>query len=164
MELKYKRLYKTVLKEYQKLSKCSRLKVAALLVDNGRIISCGYNGTPSGQPNCNELFKNEAGKFYCRKTPEDDWEIVTEEEWRTRHHEFSNEHELHAEQNCLGYCLKCKMDISGASMALSHEPCESCARLIYAAGIKYVMYVNKYDRGSNGIQFLKNTGVKVEKI
>ena len=71
MELKYKHLYKTVLKEYQNLSKCARLKVAALLVEEGRIISCGYNGTPSGQTNCNELFKVEADKYYYRSNGKD---------------------------------------------------------------------------------------------
>lgn len=164
MELKYKHLYKTVLSEYQNLSKCARLKVAALLVEKGRIISCGYNGTPPGHTNCNELFKTEAGKFYYRENTEDVWIETDEESWKSKHHEFANENELHAEQSCLGYCLKWKIDISGASMVVSHEPCESCARLIVASGIKNVMFVNKYDRGSRGIEFLKKCGVEVEQI
>lgn len=164
MELKYKHLYKTVLKEYQNLSKCSRMKVAALLVEKGRIISCGYNGTPSGQVNCNEIFKSENGKFYLRDNKEEEWKEVPEMEWRAKHHEFANEQEIHAEQSCLGYALKWNMNIAGASMVISHEPCESCARLIFAAGINHVMYVNKYDRGSKGIQFLERNGVTVEKI
>jgi len=49
-------------------------------------------------------------------------------------------------------------------MVVSHEPCESCARLIVASGIKNIMFVNKYDRGSRGIEFLKKCGVEVEKI
>ena len=93
MELKYKHLYKTVLKEYQNLSKCSRMKVAALLVEKGRIISCGYNGTPSGQVNCNEIFKSENGKFYLRDNKEEEWKEVPEMEWRAKHHEFANEQE-----------------------------------------------------------------------
>ena len=82
MELKYKHLYKTVLKEYQNLSKCARVKVAALIVKDGRILSCGYNGTPSGQTNCNELFKTEAGKFYARKSTTEEWLEYSEEEWK----------------------------------------------------------------------------------
>ena len=164
MELKYKHLYKTVLKEYQKLSKCARLKVAALLVEKGRIISCGYNGTPSGQVNCNDLFKSEAGRYFYRLNKNDEWIETNEDDWKERHHIFANEQEIHAEQNCLGYCLKWKMDISGASMVLSHEPCEACARLIYASNIKHVMYVDKYDRGSKGLDFLVRNGIEVEKI
>lgn len=164
MELKYKHLYKTVLKEYQNLSKCSRLKVAALLVEKGRIISCGYNGTPAGKTNCNELFKIENGKFYYRPTKEEAWIETDEVDWRTRHHEFSEKNEIHAEMSAIGYALKNKIDILGTSMVLSHEPCENCSKLIYSAGIKHIMYVNKYDRGSKGIEFLENNGVEVEKI
>jgi dCMP deaminase len=164
MELKYKHLYKTVLKEYQNLSKCARLKVAALLVEEGRIISCGYNGTPSGQINCNELFKVEADKYYYRTTKEEPWLEIEESEWRIKHHEFSERNEIHAEMSAIGYALKNKIDISGASMVLSHEPCENCSKLIYSAGIKHIMYVNKYDRGSKGLEFLNNNGVEIEQI
>ena len=164
MELKYRHLYKTVLKEYQNLSKCSRVKVAALLVKEGRILSCGYNGTPSGQTNCNELFKTEAGKFYARKTTEDEWLEYTEDEWKEMHHEFANTNEIHAEQNCLGNVLKEKIDITNTTMLLTHEPCEACSRLIYCCGIKHVIYENKYDRGSNGIDFLARNGITVERI
>ena len=164
MELKYKHLYKTVLKEYQNLSKCSRVKVAALIVKDGRILSCGYNGTPAGQTNCNELFKTEAGKFYARKSITEEWLEYSEEEWKELHHEFANKNELHAEQNMLGMCLQKNIDVSDCSIVISHEPCESCARLIYAAGIKHVLYVENYDRGSRGVEFLTANGVKVEQF
>ena len=157
MELKYKHLYKTVLKEYQNLSKCSRVKVAALIVKDGRILSCGYNGTPAGQTNCNELFKTEAGKFYARKTTAEEWLEYSEEEWKELHHEFANINEIHAEQNALGNVLREKINITDSSMLLTHEPCEACSRLIYTAGIKHVIYENKYDRGSNGIDFLETS-------
>lgn len=158
MELKYKSLYKNVLKEYQKFSTCARVKVAALLVEKGRIISVGYNGVPSGQRHCNEKFSIKSGMYFIDGNP------VSEETWLEEHHKFANEQEIHAEQNCLGYAAKWAMNISGASMVLSHEPCEACARLIFCCGIKYVYYVSKYDRGSKGIEFLENNGVTVEQI
>lgn len=164
MELKYKHLYKTVLKEYQNLSKCARLKVAALLVNDGRILSCGYNGTPTGKTNCNELFKTEDGKFYYKNFPDEQWTETTEKDWMTRHHEFAEYNEIHAEMSAIGYALKNKIDISNASMVLSHEPCENCAKLIYSANIKHIMYVNEYDRGSNGLQFLEKNGIIIEKL
>lgn len=160
----YISLYKRILEEYQKFSKCSRLQVAALLVKNGRILCCGYNGTPTGQCNCNELFTNAYRTFKLRKSPLNSWKTVSEEEWRTKHHEFSVENEIHAEQNLFAEIIKNKTDITDATIIISHEPCESCARLIFAAGIKYVMYVNEYDRGSKGIEFLRRNGVSVTKI
>lgn len=168
----YKTLYKKILAEYQAFSKCARLHVAALLVENGRILCCGYNGTPAGQCNCNELFTsmtvNNVRKFYLKHKfgdmIYDKWNEVNEDEWRNKHHEYSLENELHAEQNLLGQCIQKRIDTSNASIVISHEPCESCARLIFAAGIKHVMYVNKYDRGSKGVSFLERNGVKVEQI
>lgn len=164
MELKYKHLYKTVLKEYQNLSKCSRMKVAALLVEKGRIISCGYNGTPSGQVNCNEIFKSENGKFYLRDNKEEEWKEVPEMEWRAKHHEFANEQEIHAEMNCIAMANKNNIPIHNYTMVVSHQPCENCAKLIYSVGIKNVMFVEPYDRGSKSIEFLKRNGVNIEQI
>lgn len=164
MELKYKHLYKTVLKEYQNLSKCARIKVAALLVKDGRILSCGYNGTPANQVNCNELFKTEAGKFYARQTTDDAWIEYDEAEWKELHHVFAKTNEIHAEQNLIGTVLREKIDISGASILLTHEPCEACARLIYTCGIKNLMYIDKYDRGSKGLDFLERNGVEIEQL
>lgn len=168
MKLKYKELYKNILKEYQQFSKCARLHVAALLVNDGRILCCGYNGTPAGQVNCNELFKGEVingvSHFYMRNTPTEEWRETNENDWRAAHHEFANKNELHAEQNLLGQCIQKNINVNGASIVISHEPCESCARLILAAGIKHVLYVDKYDRGSQGIEFLTANGVKVEQF
>lgn len=166
----YKTLYKNVLKEYQSFSKCARLHVAALLVENGRILCCGYNGTPAGQCNCNELFDTGVSPYtgirayMFRLSKSEPWHEVEEETWKTYHHDYSLENELHAEQNLLGQCIQKRIDTKNASIVISHEPCESCARLIYAAGIKNVMYVEKYDRGSKGIEFLKRNGVTVEQI
>lgn len=166
----YKSLYKHILSEYQQFSKCARLQVAALLVENGRILCCGYNGTPAGQCNCNELFKETTitytgvRSFWLRNTVNDKWKETTEIEWRTKHHEFSLVEEIHAEQNLLGQIIQKRIDTNNAAIVISHEPCEACARLIFASGIKHVMYVNKYDRGSKGIDFLERNGINVEQI
>ena len=170
MELKYKKLYKNILKEYQKFSTCARMKVAALLVDKGRILSVGYNGVPSGQTHCNDIFLKNEGKFYI--TNGEGWMSpehmaaceVSEEKWNEEHHKFANEHELHAEQNCIGWSCKNNINITNATMVLSHEPCEACARLIFSCGIKKVYFVANYDRGSKGIEFLKANGIEVEQF
>ena len=165
----YKTLYKKILSEYQSFSKCARLHVAALLVENGRILCCGYNGTPAGKCNCNELFKSSLAhtgirSYWLRNSNKDKWIETYESDWRTTHHEFSLVEEIHAEQNLLGQIIQKRIDITNAAIVISHEPCEACSRLIFAAGIKHVMYVNKYDRGSKGTEFLERNGVKVEQI
>ena len=41
-------IYINIAKEFAKFSKCVSYQVGAILVKNGRIISTGYNGSPSG--------------------------------------------------------------------------------------------------------------------
>lgn len=164
MKLKYKQLYKSVLKEYQQFSKCARLKVAALLVNDGRILCCGYNGTPTGQTNCNELFKSEDGKFYLRESTNDDWREVSETDWKEFHHEFAEKNEIHAEMNCIAQGFRHGINVENTNLIVSLQPCDNCAKLIVASGIKHVWFVDEYDRTSNSIKYLTNNGVKIEKL
>ena len=164
MKLKYKQLYKSVLKEYQQFSKCARLKVAALLVNDGRILCCGYNGTPTGQTNCNELFKSEDGKFYLRESTNDDWREVSEADWKAIHHEFAEQNEIHAEMNCIAQGFRHGINVENTNLVISLQPCYNCAKLIVASGIKNVYFVDTYDRNTNSINYLISNGVSIEQI
>lgn len=164
MKLKYKELYKNILKEYQQLSKCARLHVAAILVDDGRVVCCGYNGTPAGQVNCNELFKIEGGRFYFRSGRDETWQETTETDWKERHHVFSEKNEIHAEMNCIAQGFRHGMDVENTSLIVSLQPCDNCAKLIVASGIKEVYFVDEYDRHSESVKYLTENGINVEKI
>ncbi len=164
MKLKYKQLYKSVLKEYQQFSKCARLKVAALLVNDGRILCCGYNGTPTGQTNCNELFKSENGKFYLRESTNDDWREVSEADWKAIHHEFAEQNEIHAEMNCIAQGFRHGINVENTNLVISLQPCDNCAKLIVASGIKNVYFVDTYERNTNSINYLISNGVSIEQI
>jgi dCMP deaminase len=50
-----------------------------------------------------------------------------------------------------------------ASMFVTHSPCLECAKGIYQAGIIEVYYQVDY-RSTDGIDFLKKCGIKIEKI
>lgn len=165
----FNQLYKNIIKEYQKYSKCARMQVVALLVKNGRILSTGYNGTPEKACNCNELFNskviNNVRHYYLKKkVTNKNWKEVDELEWKTEHHNFAVINEIHAEQNLIAQCLKNNININDCEVILSCEPCEACARLLYTCGIKKIMYINNYDRGSNGISFLLKNGVDIKQI
>lgn len=151
-------MYKVLLKEYAKFSTCARLKVSALLVHDGRILSCGYNGVPSGEKHCNEIFTHDDKGFYHEGEP------IDEQAWRLLHHDFSEENEVHAEVNCLMYALKNNLDVSKCTLVVSIAPCSNCAKMILASGIKTVYYVDLYDRSDAGIEFLKKHNITVEKI
>ena len=139
-------MYKDILKIIEKSSTCSRLHVAAMIVKDGRIISMGWNGVASGQVHCSDKF---SGK---------------EENYDVKHVKFSTENEIHAEQNAIAYAARSGISTHNADIFVSYSPCDMCAKLIVAAGIKKVYYITEYDRSVTGINFLKNNNIYCEKI
>ncbi len=83
---------------------------------------------------------------------------------REEHRLFSEENELHAEQNCLAYAGRHGIATDGADLFVEVSPCSQCAKLIIAHGIKKVFYRTKYDRSNNGITLLQNAGVEVNEL
>ena len=142
---KLKNYFLEVLKASEKNSTCQRLQVAALLIKNNRIVSTGWNGVPSGFKHCNEVFN--------KKT-------ITKE----KHKNFSENYELHAEQNCIAFAAKYGITTEKTEMYVSVAPCVNCAKLIIAAGIKTVYYRDDYDREKKGINLLKKANIKIKKI
>ena len=131
----YLHAYMDMALRFAETSEAQRLKVAAMLVKNGSILSIGINGTYPG------------------------WETnVCEDEngltsWYTRH----------AEQACLDRMLQTNETTTGATMLVTHAPCKMCSLRIKDAGINSVYYRNSY-RDSSGVDYLQSAGVRVEKI
>lgn len=113
-------------------SYCKRRQVGALLVKDKTIISDGYNGTPSGFPNV------------CEDDNDTTFPYV-----------------LHAEANAIAKVAQSNNSSDGATLYVTASPCIECAKLIIQAGIKRVVYSEKY-RLTDGIDLLKRAGVKVE--
>jgi len=126
--------YMKMAKEWGKLSYCKRKKVGALIVKNRRIISDGYNGTPSGFEN---QCEDETGKT----------------KW----------HVLHAEANAISKVAASTQNSEGASLYVTLSPCKECSKLIYQAGIKQVFFIEAYS-DTTGLDFLKKAGVSVQQI
>lgn len=112
-------------------SYCQRRKVGALVVKDKMIISDGYNGTPSG-------FEN-----IC----EDD-------------NGLTKPYVLHAEANAITKLARSSNNSDGSTLYVTASPCIECAKLIIQAGIKRVVYGEKY-RLDDGIKLLTRAGVKV---
>lgn len=126
---------------FAELSHARRLKVGAIVVKEDRIISIGYNGMPAGWDNTCEYEE-----FY-----EDGPILKTKPEV------------LHAETNAIAKLAKSNDSGNGATMFITHSPCIECAKLIYQSGINGVFYRDNY-RSSDGIDFLKKSGVTVEQV
>ena len=116
---------------WAKNSYCTRRQVGALVVKNNMIISDGYNGTPSG-------FEN-----VC----EDDNGIT-------------KPYVLHAEANAITKLARSSNNSEGATIYITASPCIECAKLIIQAGIKRVVYGEKY-RLMDGIQLLERAGIEI---
>ncbi len=112
-------------------SYCKRRQVGALIVKNKMIISDGYNGTPSGFENVCE-DENNVTKPYV----------------------------LHAEANAITKIARSNNSSEGSTMYVTASPCIECAKLIIQAGIRRVVYSEKY-RLEDGLDLLRKAGIEV---
>ena len=113
-------------------SYCTRRKVGALVVKKQMIISDGYNGTPSGFENVCE-DENGVTKPYV----------------------------LHAEANAITKIARSGNSSEGATMYVTASPCIECAKLIIQAGIKRVVYGEKY-RLEDGLELLRRAHIETK--
>ena len=150
------------------LSHAKRLQVGAVIVKDDSVISYGYNGMPAGwDNNCEDkIWDKGAGGWL---SPEEIEEQYPYEGWHegagrdVRYGLKTKPEVLHAESNAIAKLAKSNESGLGATMFITHAPCLDCAKLIYQSGIGSVLYRNSY-RDTNGIDFLKKAGMKVEKV
>lgn len=102
-----------------------------MVVKGNMIISDGYNGTPSGFDN---VCEDENG--------------------------VTHPYVLHAEANAITKLARSSNNSDGSTLYVTASPCIECAKLIIQAGIKRVVYAEKY-RLEDGINLLKKAGIEV---
>lgn len=113
-------------------SYCVRRQVGAILVKDKMIISDGYNGTPSGFENVCEDEATGLTKPYV----------------------------LHAEANAISKVARSGNSSDGATMYVTSSPCIECAKLIVQAGIRRVVFHERY-RTADGCDLLVRAGIEV---
>jgi dCMP deaminase len=141
--------------EFAEHSTCIRKQVGALITKNKRIIATGYNGSPHGIVHCKDKFKNiDFKELNTQGSP-----------LNLKHHEFSEAFEVHAEANVIAFCAKYETVIGeDCTLYTTLSPCVNCAKLIAQTGIKRVVYSEKYDRNTDGIDLLKKMGIEVVQL
>ena len=144
-------------------STCCRLKVGAVLVKDNRVISMGFNGVASKQEHCEDIFKRIYEEKYKNKfaTLED---FLKSKEFYDMHGQFSNDNELHAEQNAILFAAKNGISTRGAHIYITLSPCTHCAKIITAAGIEKVYFSELYDRSQEGVNLLKKNNIPCEQL
>lgn len=93
---------------------CDRAYVGAVLVRDRRILSTGYNGSPPGEPHCDDVG-----------------------------HTMSNGHCIatsHAELNAIAQAARAGARLEGATCYVTHAPCPGCRKALASAGIIRVVY------------------------
>ena len=115
-------------------SPCKKLKVGCILVKDNRIISQGYNGY---LPGCKheQVIRNG--------------------------HEIAT---VHAEQNAITDCAKRGVSCNNSTAYVTHFPCLNCTKMLCAAGIKNILYINDYNNDEMSIYFCKSVDVKLNKL
>lgn len=129
---------------YAECSTAKKLKVGCLIVKDNRVISIGYNGTPSG-------WDNECEKLISEPFLPETERPVTKDEV------------LHAETNAIAKLARSNESGEGAVAIITHSPCFNCAKLLYQSGISEVYYGDKY-RDDSGIYFLEKCNIKVSQL
>lgn len=123
--------YLRMAKIWAENSYCKRRKVGALVVKGQMIISDGYNGTPSGFDNVCEDSRDLTLPYV-----------------------------LHAEANAITKLARSSNNSDGSTLYVTASPCIECAKLIIQAGIKRVVYAEKY-RLEDGVALLQRAGIEV---
>lgn len=150
-------LYFDIANRVAQESYARRLKVGAIIVKDGRIISMGWNGMPSGWDNCceDQIYANEW-------TVDNDVWYYEDQEGRP-YNLVTKPEVLHAESNAIAKLAKSTESGAGADLYITLSPCIECAKLIHQTGIKNVYYQTDY-RKDDGIVFLQKSGINVSKL
>lgn len=147
-KIEFDHIFMKLAVDISKKSHCIKKQVGAIIAKDTRIISTGYNGPPAGTYNCDEDWPNKG----CPRSLKGGCSYA-----------------LHAEQNAIIYAYKNNIDLHGANLYITLSPCLYCARLIFIAGIKRILFLDYYAeykeiKIEEGINFLEQFGVEVIKF
>lgn len=120
-----------------KRSTCNRRSVGAVLVRDKRILTTGYNGSPPGLPHCTD----------------DGCLIVDGHCVRA----------IHAEQNAIVQGALHGIDLRGATCYVTSSPCVHCAKMLIAAGVVRIVYLDNYTE-QHGFNMAQQAGVTMERF
>jgi len=124
-----------------KRSNCCRRHVAAVIVKDHRIISTGYNGSPRGITNC-----NEGGCPRCNSDAPSGTgltECICS----------------HAEENSIVQAAYHGISVKDSTLYTTFSPCLLCAKMIINAGIKEVVFQERYTIDDISSSLLEQAGV-----
>ncbi len=121
---------------------CSRRQVGAVIVKDRRIVTTGYNGTPSGIKNC-----FEGGCARCAggaASGQDLSECIC----------------AHAEENAIVQAAFHGVSVRDGVLYCTDSPCLMCAKMIISAGITRVVYGEPYKYNEHVARLFAEVGIE----
>lgn len=126
-------------------SSCFRRKVGAVIVRDKRVMTTGYNGAPTGIMSCIE--RGECLREKLQIPSGTRAELC---------------YGVHAEQNAIIQAARYGINICGATLYCTHQPCVICAKMIINAGIVRVVYKEGYP-DEFSVRLFEEAGTLIEK-
>jgi dCMP deaminase len=114
---------------------CDRAKVGSVIVRDKRILTTGYNGSPKGQPHCDDAGHLMIDGHCCRT--------------------------LHSECNAIIQASIHGIAIPGSTCYVTHYPCFNCAKMLVNAGIIRVVYKFGYRIDYHTVDLFIKAGIEV---
>jgi dCMP deaminase len=115
-------------------STCDRAFVGCVLVLDKRILTTGFNGSPAGQPHCEEIGHLMV-EGHCVRT-------------------------IHAEMNAIIQAALHGVSTKGSICYVTHFPCINCTKALINAGITRLVYSTSYRQDENAVSFLKAANIE----
>lgn len=116
-------------------STCDRAMVGCVLVHDKRILTTGFNGSPAGQPHCDEVGHLMVDG-HCVRT-------------------------IHAETNAIIQAALHGVSTRDATCYVTHLPCINCTKALINAGIVRIVYRQAYREDENAMAFLNAAEIEV---
>ena len=104
-------------------SKDVSTKVGAVIINDNKILSFGYNGAPHGFPD--------------DKLPKEHSDIL---------HRDKNTYMVHAELNAILNYSGHMSDFKGSTIYCTLSPCVECTKALIQAGVTRIVYLNEYKK------------------
>lgn len=119
----------------------------AILVRDNRMISTGYNDTPTGILNC--------GEGGCERCAKRRINLIASGQ------DLDRCSCVHAEANSIIQAARYGVTILDSILYTTFTPCTDCAKMLINAGIKRVVAKEKYPNDL-GVYLMRNAGVKLD--
>jgi dCMP deaminase len=116
-------------------STCDRAFVGCVLVLEKRILTTGFNGSPAGQPHCDEVGHLMV-EGHCVRT-------------------------IHAETNAIIQAALHGVSTKGSTCYVTHFPCINCTKALINAGITRLVYCDNYRVDPNALNFMQAAEIEI---